>query len=157
MQMLFKQRMFSWFDSYDIYDEAGNVLFTVEGLPSWGHKLHILDSAGNHVGTVKQQLFTFLPCFELYLHGQLLGTIQKEFSFLHPHFSIDFCGWEIAGDWMEWDYTIQDAYGKPHANISKQLLNWTDTYQIDVADPEDALPALMVVLAIDAEKCSRSN
>ena len=24
MKLLFKQRMFSWFDSYDIYDEDGN-------------------------------------------------------------------------------------------------------------------------------------
>lgn len=41
------------------------------------------------------------------------------------------------------------------AEISKQLFNWTDTYVIDVHDPEDALCALMLVLAIDAEKCSR--
>ena len=43
------------------------------------------------------------------------------------------------------------------ASISKELLNWTDTYTIDVADPGDALYALMVVLAIDAEKCSRND
>lgn len=29
MKMLFKQRFFSWFDSYDIYDEAGNTLYIV--------------------------------------------------------------------------------------------------------------------------------
>ena len=29
MKLLFKQRFFSWFDSYDIYDEAGTTLFTV--------------------------------------------------------------------------------------------------------------------------------
>jgi hypothetical protein len=28
---------------------------------------------------------------------------------------------------------------------------------IDVSDPRDALYALMMVLAIDAEKCSRGN
>ena len=43
------------------------------------------------------------------------------------------------------------------ASISKELFNWTDTYTIDVADPGDALYALMVVLAIDAEKCSRND
>ena len=42
------------------------------------------------------------------------------------------------------------------ASISKELFHWTDTYTIDVADPGDALYALMVVLAIDAEKCSRN-
>ena len=28
MKLLFKQRFFSWLDSYDIYDEAGNTVFT---------------------------------------------------------------------------------------------------------------------------------
>ena len=37
----------------------------------------------------------------------------------------------------------------------KELFHWTDTYVIDVAEEKDALYALMVVLAIDAEKCSR--
>ena len=26
MKLLFKQRLFSWFDSYDIYDEFGNTV-----------------------------------------------------------------------------------------------------------------------------------
>jgi uncharacterized protein YxjI len=41
------------------------------------------------------------------------------------------------------------------ATVCKELFNWTDTYSIDVEDPRDALYALMLVLAIDAEKCSR--
>jgi len=41
------------------------------------------------------------------------------------------------------------------AYVSKEIWNWTDTYTIDVASPDDALYALMLVLAIDAEKCSR--
>ena len=28
MRLLFRQRLFSWFDSYDIYDEAGNTVYT---------------------------------------------------------------------------------------------------------------------------------
>ena len=30
MKLLFKQRLFSWFDSYDIYDEAGNTAYVVK-------------------------------------------------------------------------------------------------------------------------------
>ena len=40
MKLLFKQRFFSWLDSYDIYDEHGNTIYTVEGKLSWGHCLH---------------------------------------------------------------------------------------------------------------------
>ena len=47
--------------------------------------------------------------------------------------------------------------GKCVAEVSKQLFNWTDTYVIDVANSRDALGALMLVLAIDAEKCSNGD
>lgn len=48
MRLLFKQRFFSWFDSYDIYDEDGSTGFTVEGKLAWGHCLHILNAMGDH-------------------------------------------------------------------------------------------------------------
>ena len=66
MKLLFKQRLFSWFDSYDIYDEAGNTVYTVKGQLSWGHCLKIYDVNGNEVGTVQEMIFTMLPKFEIY-------------------------------------------------------------------------------------------
>ena len=157
MRLLFKQRFFSWFDSYDIYDDSGETVYTVEGKLSWGHCLHILNAAGEHIGTVQQRVLTFLPKFELYEYEQYIGQIVKEFSFFVPHFTIEGSDWEVDGQFMEWDYTIISASRGTVATISKELFNWTDTYVIDVADSADALRALMVVLAIDAEKCSRSN
>ena len=82
MKLLFKQRFFSWFDSYDIYNEAGETVYTVEGKLSWGHCLHILDAAGNHIGTVKERVLTLLPKFELYENDEYIGSIQKAFTFL---------------------------------------------------------------------------
>ena len=155
MRLWFKQRFFSWFDSYDIYDEEGSVVYTVEGKLSWGHCLHILDAAGNHIGTVQEKVLSFLPTFELYVHDQYLGRIQKAFSFFRPKFEIDCNGWQVEGDFLEWDYTVRESCGGVVAAISKQLFHWTDTYTIDVVNPKDALCVLMLVLAIDAEKCSR--
>ena len=54
-------------------------------------------------------------------------------------------------------YTILNSAGQSIASVSKELWNWTDTYVIDVHNPQDALYALMLVLAIDAEKCSRKD
>lgn len=155
MRLWFKQRFFSWFDSYDIYDEEGSVVYTVEGKLSWGHCLHILDAAGNHIGTVQEKVLSFFPTFELYVHDQYIGRIQKVFSFFRPKFEIDCNGWQVEGDFLEWDYTVREGCGGMVAAISKQLFHWTDTYTIDVVNPKDALCALMLVLAIDAEKCSR--
>ena len=156
MKLLFKQRLFSWFDSYDIYDERGNTVYTVEGQLSWGHCLQISDSTGRHVGTVRERVLSFLPRFEIYEGDMLVGSIRKEFSFLFPRFTVDCRDWEVRGQIMEWDYEIVDSRGAVVAAVNKELFNWTDTYMMEIADPADALYVLMVVLAIDAEKCSRN-
>lgn len=155
MKLLFKQRLFSWFDSYDIYDEDGNSVYTVKGQLSWGHCLKIYDADDHEVGTIQERILTLLPKFEVYLGNQYVGSISKEFSFFTPKFNIDYNGWHVEGDFFEWDYSILDQSGRQIAEVSKQLFNWTDTYVIDVQNPNDALGALMLVLAIDAEKCSR--
>lgn len=156
MKLLFKQRFFSWFDSYDIYDEEGNVVFVVKGKFSWGHCLRIYDANGNDLGAVVERVMTFLPKFDLYLGTEKVGCISKELTFLKPKYEIDCNGWQISGDWLEWDYTITDEEGEAVAVVTKEIWNLTDTYVIDVKRQEDVLCALMVVLAIDAEKCSRS-
>ena len=106
MKLLFKQRFFSWFDSYDIYNEQGEKAYTVEGKMSWGHKLHILNKFGEHIATVKQVVLTFLPRFEFYENEKYIGSIQKKISLLTPQYEIDFNGWSISGNIFEWDYDV---------------------------------------------------
>ena len=155
MKLLFKQRMFSWFDSYDVYDEAGNTVYTVKGELSWGHLLKIYAAKGFEVASVSERVFSFLPRFEMYFGENYVGCIKKEFSFFKPRFTIDYNGWQVEVDWFEWDYSILGSSGQKLATVSKEIFNWTDTYTIDVVNENDTLFALMLVLAIDAEKCSR--
>lgn len=157
MKLLFKQRFFSWLDSYDIYDENNNTVFSVKGQFAWGHKLNVYDAQGNHIATLQEKIFSFLPRFEIYINDQFAGTVSKEFSFFKPKFSVDYKGWAVEGSFLEWDYTIYDSAGNHLASVTKELFNWTDTYVININNPDDALPALMLVLAIDAEKCSRND
>ena len=77
MRLLFQQRLFSWFDSYDIYDEEGRTVYTVEGKLSWGHRLEIYGPAGDHLGTVKEEVLTFLPRFSIYVEGDTWGTFGR--------------------------------------------------------------------------------
>lgn len=156
MKLLFKQRFFSWFDDYDIYDEEGHTVYTVKGKLSWGHKLVIYDTQNREVAMVQERVISLLPKFEIYVGSRYLGCIHKEFSLFTPKFHIDYNGWRVEGSFMEWDYRIVNAQNVCVAEISKELFQWTDTYVIDVRNPEDALGALMLVLAIDAEKCSRN-
>lgn len=154
MKLLFKQRFFSWLDSYDIYNESGDTVYTVQGKLSWGHRLHVLDQTGRHIATLQEKVLTFLPKFDIYIGDNYVGCIRKEFSLFQPRFTVECNGWDIQGDFFQWDYEIVSQQGMVVATVSKELFRWTDTYVIDVKNPQNALLALMVVLAIDAEKCS---
>ena len=157
MKLLFKQRAFTWFDSYDIYDENETTVYVVKGQLSWGHCLKIYDAEEEHeLGTVKQEVLTWRPKFELYEGEDCIGHLEKEWSWFKPKYNIDFNGWHVEGDFAEWDYTITGPDGGTAATVFKELFHWTDTYILDIADPDDALYVLMFVLAIDAEKCSRN-
>ena len=64
MKLFFKQRIFSWLDSYDIYDEDGNTVYEVKGQLSFGHCLKIFDPEGNEIGRVEEKVFTFLDTLD---------------------------------------------------------------------------------------------
>lgn len=157
MKMLFKQRFFSWFDSYDIFDEDGRVLYTVKGELSWGHLLRIYDPEGRELGHIKERVLVWLPIFEMYMGERYIGCIKKEFTFFHPKFTLEHNGWQVDGSFWEWDYGVNSADGMAIARVTKELWRLTDTYSIEVYDKENALSALMIVLAIDAEKCTRGG
>ena len=45
--MLIKQRVFSWTDTYDVYDENGRAKYFVKAeFLTLGHRLHVYDAAG---------------------------------------------------------------------------------------------------------------
>ena len=157
MRLLFKQRFLSWFDSYDIYDEEGRTAYTVEGKLSWGHRLEIYGPAGDHLGTVKEEVLTLLPQFlSLYAGENTWGASARNLP-CSPRFY-----WTAtAGRWRAafWSGTAPSPTRRRRTVMaaSKELLHWTDTYVLDIARPEDALLCLMIVLAIDAAKCSAGN
>lgn len=154
LKLLIKQRVFSWTDSYDVYDEAGRTRYTVRAeLLSLGHRIHVFTPSGEEVGAIRQKLFRLLPQFELELDGRIVGTVQKRLSFFHPTYTVDCGGWTVKGDCFGWDYDVVGPDG-PAAHIGKELLSWGDAYTLEVYRPADELAALLVVIAIDAANCS---
>ena len=154
MRLLIKQRVFSWRDSYDVYDEAGNPKYTVKAeWLSLGHQLHVYDKYDNEVGAVRQRLLSFMPTFEIEQNGNVIGTIKKKFTMFTPSYEVSYKGWQVKGDFFGWDYDVYEGYSAV-IGFSKEPFKWGDTYVIDIANPEDEIAGLMLVIAIDAANCS---
>lgn len=80
MKLLLKQKVFSWFDSYNIYDENENAIYKVKGEFAWGHLLRIYDENDTEVGLLKQKVFTLFPKFTLRIKDKEY-LLNKEFTF----------------------------------------------------------------------------
>ena len=157
MRLLIKQRVFSWGEKFDIYDEEGNVKYFVKGeLFSFGHKLHVYDMNDNEIGSVHEKVFSFPKQFEIMMGGVPRGYITKQFTFFFQKYDVDFNGWHVEGDFLDWDYDVF-ANDRPIIHINKEWLSWGDTYTIDFENPEDELMGLMLVIAIDAANCDHND
>ena len=152
MKLYFKQRLFSWLDSYEIYDENQQTVYQVEGKLAFGHQFSLLNQQGQIIGQVKEKIRLFVPEFELIVANQVIGSVKKEVTFFKPHFVVDFNNWEVKGDIFEWEYQVLDANQEIVTTISKDVWQWTDCYKIEVYQDSDALYVVMLVLAIDAQK-----
>lgn len=150
MKLLFKRRVFSWFGSFEIYDDAGSLIYTVKGKPSWGHRLLIYDAMQENVGEIKQKM-ALLPQFHMILHGEEVGVIKKEPSFLHPTFEIGDLHWTITGNFFELTFDVM-CQDKHIMHVAKEALHVGDTYALTIDHDQDALLCLLVVLAIEASK-----
>lgn len=155
MELQIKQRVFSWSDTYDVYDESGEARYYVEAeIFAFGHQIHVYDKrSGEEVGSIHQKLLTFLPQFEIVIGGRTVGTIRKEFSFLTPRYNVDFRGWDVEGDFLNWEYGVYQG-SREVMRITKEWFTWGDTYVLRYSNIADEIPGLLLVIAIDAVNCS---
>lgn len=158
MQLYIKQRVFSWTDSYDVYDETGEARYMVKAeFLTLGHQIHVYDKrTGRELGSIHEKLLTLLPQFEIVMDGRVQGTVRKQFSLFIPRYEVDFRGLQVEGNLMGWDYRVT-RNGREVMSISKELFRWSDTYVLRYSNPADEMPGLLLVIAIDAANCSSND
>lgn len=156
MQLCIKQRVFSWTDSYDVYDENGVARYFVKAeFLTLGHQIHVYEKAtGREVGSIHQRLLTFLPAFDIVIDGQNKGCVSRELSLFLPKYKVDFRGWRVEGDFLGWDYRVLQG-DMEVMSISKQWFTWGDTYVLNFTNPAYEMPGLLLVIAIDAANCDK--
>ena len=129
----------------------------MEGKKSWGHRLVNYNANKEEIGEIKEEVFTFLPRFRMYMNDECFGMIEKELSFFKPKSHLSCNDWAIYGDLMEWEYDVISEREGLIMHASKELFHFTDTYVLNIQQEGHALLALMIVLAIDAAKYSHNG
>lgn len=157
MSLIIKQKLFAFTDTYEVQDSSGRPRYKINTeFLTIGHKIHIFDAvSGRELGKIQERVFTFLSKADLYIAGGRKLLVTREFTFFKPRYTVS-NGWKIAGDFLGWDYSIENTTGKEIAEISRELFHLSDTYSLTVRDPKDELEALMIAITIDMMNCGNS-
>ncbi|OPZ37094.1 MAG: hypothetical protein BWY98_00231 [Tenericutes bacterium ADurb.BinA155] len=151
MALTIQERLFSWTEQYDVNDEEGRPLYHVHGeFWSLGHKIHIDDLEGKEVAFIKEKVWSFFHTYEIYIAGELKGTIKEKFSWFHAKFKVDFMDCLIKGDILDWNYEVLKQDGTSIGLVQRKVLSLHNTFYLTATDPKDELPLLALALAVDA-------
>jgi|SRR5579883_2643260 len=145
-----KNRLFTLGGSIDITDQDGTPCYQVRGntFSFGGRKLDLFDMYEMPVAHIEQRLHFLGSEFDIYQQGQMVAAIKPNiFSFGGERFTVETMqgNLEVAGDWMNWNYTIA-GNGIPIATVGKQFNFFQNMYGVNIAD-NAAIP-LMLCIAI---------
>ena len=68
-RLLIKQKVFSWTDTYEVYDANGTSKYYVKAdFFSIGHRIHVYDKqTGQEVGMIQEKVLRLLKEFEIFM------------------------------------------------------------------------------------------
>ena len=93
---------------------------------SWGKKLHVCDMMGREVAYIEQKIWSFLPRYRVFVGGDQIGEVAKEFTFFRPRYTVEGPGWDVDGDFWEHHYAVY-RHGVPVVEIAKEWFTWGDS------------------------------
>ena len=150
-KLYIKQKVFSFGDKYNIFNEAGQPVFTVQGeVFTFGAKIHLYDATGAEIFFIQQKLFRFLPEYHIYSGNTLRAIIKKQFSFFTPKLNIqsEFGDYTFVGNLFGMDFSIlldDITVGELH----KIWLSWGDSYELSINNDNDIPLFCALSIAID--------
>lgn len=156
MNLFIKQKIFTLRDRYNIFNEAGQPVYVVEGkLISLGAQITLYDTMGNALYIIRQRLLKLLPQYSIYSGDNLCAVIKKQLTFLKHKLEIESAvgNYTLDGDIFGWNFTILKN-GNRIGAIQK-VLDFGDSYQLWFDDRED--PAFLSAMVIAIDHCIHNS
>ena len=157
MQLYIKQKVFSWRGRFAVKDTLGDDRWYAQGeVFSWVRKLNVYAAQGEPAATVYRKRWTFLTQ-EYYIEaGGQEYRLVKEFTFGRPRFHLVGLPWHMTGNFWAHEYSLTDGE-RLIMRISKRLISWGDTYELEIPDPRHELLCLCICLAVDCMQADANN
>ncbi len=151
MILYIKRKVFSFTDTYNVFDENLQPIYKVESeFLALLSKIHLYDMFNRELYFIKKRFSFMLAEYEIYKGDTLHAIVKQEFSLFTPKLSVtsQFGDFEIEGNFFAMDFRILHN-GQLLGTISKEWLTFGDSYKLEVVDDKDAAFFAALVIAID--------
>lgn len=152
MKFYIKQKVFSFKDQFKIMDETQTVQYEIKGkFMSIKNKLELTKANGDPVMRSERKVLTFMPKYFIFNNkDQEIAVIKRIFGF-KPRFDLNIMNKDyfVDGSLFGHSFGIYDEKKNQVASISKKIISWGDTYEINIQSEENVELFLFVVIIID--------
>ena len=148
---MIKQKVFSIGARFNIKNEFDEEVFIVQGEAfSFGKKLWMKDLEENELVYIEQELFNFLPVYNISIDGEIVAMVKKRFSLFSKEFDIEskHKKYTLEGNFLSHEYRIISE-DMEVAKISKEWFTFGDTYGVEISDTENHPFILAIVIVLD--------
>lgn len=138
---------------FDVKDADGDLRYTAvsgaQGLT--GYRMTLRNLSGQELVLVKQKNgVTFSAVnFEAYIGGEYVTDCMQKASFTRYYYILPQLNLKVVGDFIGHKYEVVNEQGAKLAVITKRIMSFGDSYQIDISDSRNELMILAAVFAVE--------
>lgn len=150
-KLFIRQKALSLLGAFEVTDASGQRVYTARGISGFTRKMILSTAGGQEVGRVNQKITAWRPKFELFDGSKMIGQIiGSPTNFFGPEITITGLDWKAKGNFVGWNYSVFDSSGTQIARIEKEGFHLTDYYALSYDNEQNAVPLVLLILAIDA-------
>ncbi len=148
MKYYIKQSVFTLAESFTVKNEYGEDVYKVEGsFFRYPKEFNIYDMNGRRVSHIEKQVLRMFSHFDIKTDNITL-TVRNHFSIFGQNISIVGSNWMLIGDLWNRNYQVVNG-NHPLMSIRKHWFTWGDSYELEIANPEDVALCLSIVIVVD--------
>lgn len=142
------QKFFTFRDGFSVYGENGQAIYNIKTpLISLTSELKVDNASGKQAGEVRKSMDPLFPGYNLFVNGKKIGRLYQEMSLFGPKMHVTRLDWTVEGNLTGWSYKVKKGFSTI-GSISHQFWHMTDHYAISFENDQDALPLLLIALAV---------
>lgn len=146
--MTVHQKLVAMTESYEI--RSGNqIAYTAKKkMISAGADFKIMQGK-DVIAEIDEKILPAVRTFRILIRGQRVAVVKQQIPSFSKDMFVEPMGWKLDGDLTGTNFRFVGDRRHVYATVHKKIIAFSDTYEVDFDDPENALLIAALVIVLD--------